>query len=189
MGSEWPAFLRVVGYASTQTCSDEPAGMVGASDPVRLCTASTPVPLPAENGKIAFSSSYPGIEPKIYKFDPNGTGGRRISHNVMNDLQPAWSPDGIQVAFTRGNGLKLQVFKMNADGTNIVRLMDNFPNDMFPAWSPKGYKIAFQASVGTHEEHNNDDYEIYKMNPDGSNRVRVTDNKRADVSPSWGVHP
>src|SRR5947207_3100552 len=65
------------------------------------------------------------------------------------DGQPAWSPDGAQIAFTRTacddwNGCVNYIYVMNADRSSERPLMPNDPYDQSdPAWSPDGRKIAF----------------------------------------------
>ncbi len=57
--------------------------------------------------------------------------------------QPAWSPDGREVAFvSRRDGVS-HVYVMNADGTGTRRLTGSARNDERPAWSPDGRRIVF----------------------------------------------
>ena len=65
---------------------------------------------------------------------------------------------------------------MNADGTDVVRLTDAPGSDVNPAWSPKGDKIAFESNRTGMPE-------IWVMNADGSEQVRLT-NFDADITPS-----
>ena len=50
--------------------------------------------------------------------------------------------------------------------------------DRAPAWSPDGTRIAFSS-----ERDGNSD--IYVMNPDGSNKVRLTEHAAIDTDPAW----
>ena len=62
------------------------------------------------------------------------------------DRQPAWSPDGKEIAYTSGNGTQdSQIWLMNADGTNAHRLTDAVPDqhDQDPSWSPDGKTLVF----------------------------------------------
>jgi len=138
--------------------------------------------------QIAFSRSVP-TEPGrfIYTISPAGTGLQKIGTGTGDDA-PSWSPDASKIAFIDSlaatNG---EVFVMNADGTNRVRLTNDSAFDFNPVWSPDGTKIAwvttrdFPGIVGNI----NAGFEIYVMNADGSNPVRLTNNNFADANPSW----
>jgi len=64
--------------------------------------------------------------------------------NVMpltNGLDPAWSPDGRQIAFTRWTEPQ-GVYVINADGGGL-RLVHEIKGPKSPTWSPDGSKVAF----------------------------------------------
>jgi PKD repeat protein len=90
-----------------------------------------------------------------------------------NDTQPTLSPDGKQVAFTRNS----DIFVMDANlfPVNIT----NTGNNQDPAWSPVAARIAFTTTRDGHPE-------LYLINPDGSNLVRLTYNIGFSVGhPAW----
>jgi len=67
---------------------------------------------------------------------------------------------------------------MNSDGS-IVPLTNNTTLDAYPAWSPDGQKIAFSSNRDGNTE-------IYVMNQDGSNVVRLTNTANAtERGPRW----
>jgi hypothetical protein len=98
------------------------------------------------------SAAFPGINGKI-AFERNGqitvkdpgdlTGGVALT-NTGNNSDPAWSPDGLKLAFTsdRGTGT-LQIWTMNADGTGQTQLTFEAGDASEPAWSPDGTRIAY----------------------------------------------
>jgi hypothetical protein len=54
--------------------------------------------------------------------------------------RPAWSPDGLRMAFVRpGLGSRPSIYLMDADGSNVVLRADGFDS---PAWSPDGRWLA-----------------------------------------------
>ncbi|SJZ59197.1 S9 family peptidase [Sediminibacterium ginsengisoli] len=64
-----------------------------------------------------------------------------------NAMQPAWSPDGRQLAFVRPVDGKTQVFLLPLDGGEPAQLTFFRYGASAPKWSPDGKKILFAASV------------------------------------------
>ncbi len=110
----------------------------------------------------------------------------------------SWSPDGERMCFSaRTEKDPYEIYVVNADGTGLTRLTSNSFEDYWTAWSPgtphwagfpsqseglnlplqDGSKIAFN----TNRDGN---YEIYIMNADGSNAVRLTNHTEKDIGPS-----
>jgi Tol biopolymer transport system component len=54
------------------------------------------------------------------------------------------------------------------------------PDSRDPAWSPDGSTIAFASLEGGQ-------YELFIMNPDGSDVIRLTDSPGDDIQPAWSV--
>ncbi|MCW8996867.1 MAG: DUF5050 domain-containing protein, partial [Psychromonas sp.] len=166
----------------------------------------------------------------IHVFNIDGTGLTRLTtaSNVM-DSEPAWSPDGTQISFTRltqnfareelwlmnsdgsnqryigvqgfaakwsSDGTRFiysskssgnyEIYTCNTDGSNIQRLTNTALDKTFPVYSPDGTKIAYCASSGVYNTPaNNSTYEIYTMNSDGTNNVKLTNNNFMDYYPRW----
>lgn len=81
----------------------------------------------------------------IYVMDAGGGNVRRVSQSE-NDYNPAWSPSGLQIAFTRQEkGAESDIYVMNADGSAVRRLTDGPSGDtnLYPTFAPDGTAIAY----------------------------------------------
>lgn len=68
----------------------------------------------------------------------DGTGLRALTDDPAQDVLPAWSPDGTEIAFLSTRDGNEEIYVMNADGTGVRRLTDDPADDVDPAWSPSG---------------------------------------------------
>jgi TolB protein len=71
------------------------------------------------------------------KGDPSSPAG------LFYQVDPAWSPDGKEIAFTSRRDGRSHVFAMRPDGTGVRHLTISPHDDDHPAWSPDGRRIAF----------------------------------------------
>jgi TolB protein len=116
----------------------------------------------------------------------------RVEDRTFTDLlcydhsfSPTWSPDGRVIAYDSDYGLHLT----SPDGTiggqtygHQIYAISTDVRDTAPAWSPDGSKIAFMFNQHDH-------WEIYVMNADGSNRVRLTEEEPFTPRPPHNVSP
>ena len=115
--------------------------------------------------------------------------GKRVSDgsDVLNltnhekaDRQPAWSPDGRQIAFSSnrdsGDG---DIYVMDSDGSDVLNLTNHEKADRQPAWSPDGRQIAFSSN-------RDGNFDIYVMDSDGSDVLNLTNHEMTnEQSPAW----
>ena len=98
-----------------------------------------PVPSGSFQGQLVFQEASGG---NIYTVNGDGSNLKRVTYG----LDPAWSPDGKQIAFTRWNS-PTGVFIANADGSNEQAIM-NADQAMSPQWNSAGNQIAFAWQKG-----------------------------------------
>lgn len=70
----------------------------------------------------------------------------RLDLNAI--LNPTWSPDGSQIAFTGSDGGISDLYIVGSDGQNLRRLTNDRYADLTPSWSPDGRTIAFTTDRG-----------------------------------------
>jgi Tol biopolymer transport system component len=112
----------------------------GTERPLTTGSDADLLPAWAPADRIAFVRYVENAE--IFVIDPNGTGERRLTHDLAEDTSPAWSPSGSHIAFT--NDLTFtkewrageEIFVMDADGNGRTRLTHNTVRDVALAWEP-----------------------------------------------------
>lgn len=135
------------------------------------------------NGLIAFDR-FGGDDTDLWSIQPNGDGPENIQDNTTDDADPAWSPDGTQIAFNTSRDGNWEIYLQNADGSQ-QRLTYDERQNLSPAWSPDGNKIAFSSYDGWHG-----DVEIYVIERDTDGvwgtPTNLTNYAAAgDFKPSW----
>ena len=104
-------------------------------------------------------------------------GQARLTHDGAFDGEPAWSPDGSQIAFVSNRNGNWDIYTMDADGDNRNRLTTDPAYDGEPAWSPDGLKIVFVSTRNTGggpAQAQARGATPYIMNVDGSAQYRFT---------------
>ena len=100
----------------------------------------------------------------------DGSNQQRLTNGPAADNQPAWSPDGRQIAFASNRDGFGAIYVMNPDGSSQTRLTERPINARDPHWSPDSKRISFDSN---HEWH----YQIFVMNADGTGVMQLTKNQ------------
>ena len=86
-----------------------------------------------------------------------------------------------KIAFSSARDGNLEIYVMDGDGSNQRRVTVNPARDESPVWSPDGKKIAF---VSNRNNVNKDHMQIWVIDADGKNPMRLTDGL-VDWGPDW----
>ena len=128
--------------------------------------------------QLAFASTRPFNDGwHIWAVGTDGTNLRQLSAGF--GVSPAWSPDGVQIAYDGGGA----VWLMNADGSGAHQLTPGATPESAPAWSPDGTQLVFgryRADWQTSNVHN-----LWVVRADGSGERQLTVTGTYDGKASW----
>ena len=135
-------------------------------------------------GRLLFVRVGNGLQ-DIYAMNLNGQHLDQLTTSFAFEDWPSWSPDTTHIVYMSNQRsdstipVHYHLFVMGADGSNATQLTFGDSVDSYqPAWSPDGTKIAF----GSNKDGNG---EIYLMDPNGTNIVRLTNDPAEDGQPVW----
>ena len=140
--------------------------------------------------------------PQIYLMNPDGSGQQILVNLPRGASFPAFSHNGNELCFHSQTMPRRDIYIVDVHGLGLTNLTSpgQAPGQLGQAgdnlrcdWSPKSNAIAFASNrhdpAGTPVANRND--EIYVMNADGSDVVRLTGGEGrepapgADVNPAW----
>ncbi|MDQ3644301.1 MAG: hypothetical protein M3356_02175, partial [Actinomycetota bacterium] len=122
---------------------------------------------------------------ELFIMNADGTGVERLTFTPdRREQHPSFSPDGTRIVYddrfheTPGSTTTGFIYSMNVDGSDVTQLTSREDRHGLPSYSPDGTRITFTAA---------DD--IWTMDPDGTNQVRLTDHPAFDIQSSWQPIP
>ncbi len=132
-------------------------------------------PAISPNGRrIAFASNRTGIY-KIYVMNSDGSNLIQLTNAAASENSPSFRHDGLVITFASQGVIHV----INADGSNL-RPLDVGLN---PSFGPiEDGRIVFSRLSSTF----GGNFNVWVMNPDGTNQLRLTDVPEDDLQPSMG---
>lgn len=95
-----------------------------------------------------------------------------------------WSPDGTRLAMVGGtDGLRSKIFVTDANGRSPQQVTSGDSYHVDPSWAPDGRSLLFAGCPTSPCSESL--FEIYRINVDGTNMVRLTFDLLADYDPYW----
>jgi Tol biopolymer transport system component len=146
--------------------------------------------LSADGRKIVFTSSRDG-DLDIYTMNPDGTGGRQLTHQLGYDGGPAFSPDGQWIVYRAHHPqgadevaryrsllekdlvspLEMDLYVMRADGSDQQQITRLAGASFAPAFYPDSRQIIFSSN---YQAPTTSEFELYTIDRSGSRLEPVT---------------
>ncbi len=101
-----------------------------------------------------------------------------LTDDNSNNMDPAWSSDGMKIVFVSDRDGRSELYSMRPDGSGQTRLTQSVMPKYKPQWSPDGKKIAFvdeTSKVGN----------LYVVNADGSGMSKLAGTVFTAMPVSW----
>ncbi len=142
------------------------------------------------DGRFAFAAIVTGRPAlRIVKGD-DGKLTKEIKFPSLGELlNPTWSPDGKQIAFSAQVGGVTDLFVYDLDSGELRRLTNDAYADLEPAWSPDGSLIAFVTDRFTTslDDLTYGDYQLAVIDPRGGGQIRQLPHlpKAKHINPQW----
>jgi TolB protein len=141
----------------------------------------------APNAKVLAYTSSRGDDTDIFTITPSGTDRKLLLEGSGLDVDPKFSPDGKYLAWVSGRFGNPHIFvatvAWNGDSPKLTgdkRLTYSGWYNATPAWTPESDKIAFGGY-----DRDIDRWDVFIMNPDGSQLERLTLKSGDSESPSF----
>jgi Tol biopolymer transport system component len=128
-----------------------------------------------------------GYQGDIYLIRPDGTSLTRLTStdDISRDGNLVWSPDGTQIAYSADRDGNIEIYLLNVEnaiqGNAASQQLTNTSTsvrNLVTSWSPDGAWLAFSSDRDGNTE-------IYLMDPDGGNVVRLTNHPFSDFEPDF----
>jgi Tol biopolymer transport system component len=116
---------------------------------------------------------YTGGDKEVYLSLRTDRSGRYID---LVGVDPDWMPDG-SIVYAERECMECGLTNISLTGGVIARLTDQ-TQDEAPAVSPDGKRVAFMST-------RDQVWDLYVVNADGSNLVRLTEDEHVDGLPAW----
>jgi len=137
--------------------------------------------MPGDVGRIVFWSNRDNLEGELYTRDFSGGPWLRLTTNTAFETEPAWSPDGNEIAYASDVAGTNDIWVASNIGGKQTNLTNDASDAYGPAWSPDGSQIVY-ASTGVPLN-----LDIWVMSADGSAKINLTPmaSSSFEFDPEW----
>ena len=127
-------------------------------------------------GALIFSSTFSG-DREIFSSAADGSSRVDLSKDPHADVTPAWSTDGLRIAFASNRSGAFEIYVMNANGSDVVQVTHDHAYDDRPSFTGYDKALVYESNV-------RGNWEIRRIALDGSGEIDLTQNRAADRYPA-----
>ena len=92
---------------------------------------------------LVFASTMHRETADIYTKSTTGQTITQLTRDPADDIQPAISPDGTNVAFASNRAGNWDLYVMSIDGGKTIKISSDADHELHPSWSPGGQLLAY----------------------------------------------
>ena len=169
----------VVFESATATLSPSPAGPpTETAAPISLLDPDAVQEAVNREGLLVLAMR-DGLYSHLFIYHPLYLPLTRLTDTPWDDITPAISPDGTQVAFSsRANGY-WDLYTINLVSGQRTRLTDTPEYEAAPSWSPDGQWAVYERFNGANSD-------LFLLQINGAQEpIQLTDDVAIDSSPAW----
>ena len=131
-----------------------------------------------DGNSIVLTLSHRG-NPDIYHIDLKGKIKSQLVDHWGIDVSPTFSPDGKKIAFVSNRSGSPQIYVRDLEKGQEERVTFSGKYNTSPSWSSMN-RIVYSGM-------NNGYFDIFTINPDGSNLRQLTENQGKNEDPCWSA--
>ncbi len=141
-----------------------------------------------DGSKIIFNSIPKDGKAQMFIINQDGSNVKQLYNPDGQNWYPRMTTQN-EIIFTSDFNHEnyYDIFIMNLDGSNIRQLTSVKAINWFPEYSPDEKKIVFHSNQDDPKLSDSGDYNLYMMNPDGTNLQQITDLAGQELHAKW--HP
>ena len=126
---------------------------------------------------------------RLAVINADGSGYRTLTkYGGVDEINPKWTPDGQTIVFEqlRERGNRSDIARMGANGGPATKILSTKAWETNPIPSPDGTRILFTSDRDRRgPDRLGPGFEVYTMAVDGTDIIRVTNNRAPDIFPDW----
>ncbi len=145
----------------------------------RPSETATPLSLPDRQEVVLLSIEENGYA-HLFMYSPRQLLLTRLTYGEWDDITPALSPDGTQIAFASNRDGQWDLYVMELDSGLSKRITDTPEYEAAPSWSPDSQWLACERYAGENLE-----IAVLSLTDAEQEDINVSENPASDYAPAW----